>query len=683
MARRDKKDNYSEKSDAQMKEASAVQKWLMRIDHSKRYKKQVAERFHWAGLTEKYRGYFAGLQDSADIYVPALNYIFAFVKAEIPRLALRDPKITINPKKGSSILSAKILQKAINYLWRTKKIKRENKKNLLDSLLVGHSWFKTGYTGKFGTIEDANGKQYEFIESEDFFGYRVPYDNIFFNPDSNDPPYDCKWIAHEVWMPLAEVQENKDFKHTAELSPSIKDEGQVGDRDPVDSLRRFGPDDNMIKMYEVWDKMRGEIFTVTEGCEYFIRAPKAWPYEMKGFPFSFLRLNDDPWCPYGLPDTFMFEPQVMELIKIRAQEIDHIKRFNRQLLLAEGHMTQDAKDQFSMGITGAVLEVQANGRPIGDIVAPIPYPSIQTDIYAIEDRIQQDMTRTNGQTVTEQGGIQKTATRSLGELDSMNQGASNRREDKIDTIEDFIEDIASNLVALLQQFADMPFYVSVVGDEDMKTFIQEIQNRPSAQAKGAVTAASGFTFTKEDIQGEFDFEVVPGSTKPFDSAQKLQSMLQILDMLPKLGVQPGPITQFIGTEIAEELDMVGFQKAVQEEIEASKQRMAQADAQQQQQVQLMAAQQAADVQIKAEREATKQQELQLRAAELFNLHGGNTKEAPKEDKGPSESIAFKDLPPEGAVQMAKQAGITLTPEQVAAHQEAQKPVPAPGKPSGK
>ena len=90
-------------------------------------------------MTEKYRGYFAGLQDASDIYIPALNYIFAFIKAEIPRLALRDPKIAINPKKGSSLLSAKILQKAINYIWRTKKLKRENKKNILDVLLVGHS----------------------------------------------------------------------------------------------------------------------------------------------------------------------------------------------------------------------------------------------------------------------------------------------------------------------------------------------------------------------------------------------------------------------------------------------------------------------------------------------------------------------------------------------------------------
>jgi len=45
--------------------------------------------------------------------------------------------------------------------------------------------------------------------------------------------------------------------------------------------------------------------------------------------------------------------------------------------------------------------------------------------------------------------------------------------------------------------------------------------------------------------------------------------------------------------------------------------------------------------------------------------------APVEQKPPSESIAFKDLPPEGQAQMAAQAGIQLSPEQMAQHQAAQ------------
>ncbi len=93
-------------------------------------------------------------------------------------------------------------------------------------------------------------------------------------------------------------------------------------------------------------------------------------------------------------------------------------------------------------------------------------------------------------------------------------------------------------------------------------------------------------------------------------------MLQILDTLPKLGVQPGPITQYIGTEIAQELDMEGFKKAMQDEIEATKARMEAAQQQQDQQMHLQVAQNAADTQIKAEREATKQTQVQLQAFEI-------------------------------------------------------------------
>ena len=45
-------------------------------------------------------------------------------------------------------------------------------------------------------------------------------------------------------------------------------------------------------------------------------------------------------------------------------------------------------------------------------------------------------------------------------------------------------------------------------------------------------------------------------------------------------------------------------------------------------------------------------------------------------KGPSESINFKDLPPDGKTQMAAQAGIRLDAEAVAAHEVASSPTPA-------
>ena len=65
-----------------------------------------------------------------------------------------------------------------------------------------------------------------------------------------------------------------------------------------------------------------------------------------------------------------------------------------------------------------------------------------------------------------------------------------------------------------------------------------------------------------------------------------------------------------------------------------------------------------------------QQALQLLAAKA-----GGAK------KPPSESINFKDLPPDGKAQMADQAGIKLAPDAIAAHDAAQKE-PTPAKQGG-
>lgn len=61
-------------------------------------------------------------------------------------------------------------------------------------------------------------------------------------------------------------------------------------------------------------------------------------------------------------------------------------------------------------------------------------------------------------------------------------------------------------------------------------------------------------------------------------------------------------------------------------------------------------------------------ELQIKQVELERLMATPV-ESGEAHKPPSESISFKDLPPEGQAQMAAQAGIVLSPQEMAAHQE--------------
>ncbi len=595
---------------ADAKEKYDVKCWLDRITHSEQYRKKTAEFYRWRQLLEEYRGRYYALMQSTDIYIPMINLIYAFIKSEIPALYIQDPKIKVNPKKGSTQLGATIIEKALNHFWQAKRIKRENKKNILDTMTVGHSWFKTGYTGKFGVIEQAN-DVLEFIEDEDIFAYRIPWDAITFSPDANDPPYDCSWIAHQVWLPADELKQDKSYKHTENLEAQEPEKESMW-MNEIDDKLRYDPHSQRVSVYEIWDKKSKTKFVISKQSEYYLKKPAKWPYQLKGFPFSFLRLNDDPRNPYGIPDCFMFEQTVIELMKLTAQKMDHVKRFNRQLIARKGVLDETAKSRFQNSITGAVIEADIDSQEsISNVITPIPYPPLQTDIYNLENALKDYLVLISGKPYSEFGGKQDTSTRTIRELVEMQKGAGDRRAEKIDTIENFVTDISLNLISLFQTFLDLPFYVKLV-DEDPQAIAEALKIRPSAQKypDQSVTSKDGFTFTKDDILGDFDISVVPGSTTPMDIDGKNKVLMQILQMLPQLGAMPGgPVTQLIANELADNFDMPEIEAALKQEIQQSQQLKAQQQQQMQQAQQMQTAQAAAELQIKAEQQATKQNQV--------------------------------------------------------------------------
>jgi hypothetical protein len=604
-------------------EVEQVLKWHSAILAGEARRENYAKRYRWEDFIDQFKGHFHidELALDPEISIPPINLVFAYLKTEIPSLYLRDPHFEITPKQESSILSAKIREMAINYIWRQKRMKRESKKNIWDGKLVGHSWFKTGYTGKFMPIEDGNGHISEYVENEDFFGYRVSWKDISFNPEAIDPPHDCRWIAHRFFRPLADVQANERYSHTKELlgSPLIPDDHPQR-RTGVGS---DGSETLWVKMYEVWDIVNKQVFVVAEGLDRYLEKPKKWRYKMRGFPFSFLSFNPVNDEPYPVPDVYQFETQILELMKIRAMQLDHLKRFNRQMEAEKGALDDEAKVNLSQGRTGAVIEVNQIGK-----LQPISYPSIQTDIYAIEERVKEDLINVSGQSPMERGGAQKTTTRTIGELLEIQKGAKNRRSEQVDTMEDFLEDCARNLISLLMQYADTPFYIKLTGKESQE-LLQMLANRPSATKRGAVTTQEGFTFTKEDIQGEYDIDVKVGSTVPLDRENKINLLISILDLIPKLGAIPGgPVIGTLALEIASELDMPSIERAIQQEIQLQQKMKAEAEAKQQEAQRIEAAKFGVEKQLDADKiQSSQTGDLLKVLTTAINASGGNNKEA--------------------------------------------------------
>lgn len=588
------------KQQADLARKQKVKEWLAKYTAAKKYRNWIASRYRWKDFIDEFKGHFRIANGSADIQINALNYVFAYIKTEIPALYLKNPYLKVNAKKESSIQSARILEEALNYDWKHKRLKKENKKNIFDGKLIGHSWFKSGYTGKFGTVEDGNGDTQEFIESEDFFGYRVPWDSIVFSVDSTDPPHDSSFVAHDVWVDLEDAKANQKYKNTDKLTAQSRKPTNYSNSTSSADNQQYDSEEKKCCLIEFWDKKGTKLFTLSEGVDDYIEEPKDWPYEMRGYPFSYLCFNPVNDEPYGMSDVYMFEHQVLELTKLRAMELDHLKRGNRQFGY-DGQLTQEQRDSIAMGITGNVVE-----NINVDKFKALPYAPFQSDGYLIERSIKEDMINISGQSPQERGATQQTSTRTFRELAQIAKGAENRRAEQIDVVEDFVTDIAQKRIALLQQFADVPYYARITG-QNPQEIMQAIASRPSSQQPGAVTTEQGFTFTKEDIQGEFDVEPVPGSTAPMDKNTMISMIIDALQYLPALGVTPGgPVMGAIGRIIADFFQLPELKVAMEQEAQVQQQRAAAQQKQAQEAQQMQVAQQAAQSQIDAENAATKQ-----------------------------------------------------------------------------
>lgn len=606
------KDKYTEEEQVRNKLSEIKKARTLRDDMEKKYR--------WRELIKEYKGEFDLADGRYDMTILPVNLIFAYVKTELPSLYIRDPHIKINPKNRTSINTSKVLEIVINYIWRYKKLKREIKKCIIDALLIGHSWLKVGYTGKFGTAEDSSGKTVDTIEEEDIFAYHVDWESITFSCDSMDPPYDSKWISHAVWLSPDEVKNNPNYTNTENLPTAYEDKDLGDDISEIEKRHK-----GKIKLEEVWDIEKQQKYTICEGVDKFIEPPKPWPLAMRGMPFSMLKFNFTNEMSYGIPDVAMFEPQVLELIKVRSASLDHIKRYNRQLLTTPNNISDDEAAKLAKGITGSVINCEDPTK-----IMPLPYPPLQTDIYAIEERIKEDMINISGQSPQERGATQKTSTRTVAELNLMREGAVNRRSEKIDLVEDFVEEVAIKLVGLLQQFVDMPYYVRILGSKSPE-LQGAVQERASAGMESAVTNQGGFTFTAEDIEGEFDLETVSGSSTPLDIVEENKTLLQMVELAPKAGAIPGgPLMGAIAKKLIENTNMFELILALEAEQQAQQQNSAAQAAQAEEMKNLQIAQAASESQLDAENAATKANKVQMEFLKMMKESQAREEEVEKE-----------------------------------------------------
>lgn len=493
--------------------AEKLTKYKKHLAASKRWRREEAFDGTWKRLIDMYRGrHYEYASDEDRLLV---NIAFSTVNVIAPSVSVNYPKIAVNATKPDDAPKAVITEAVINYWWRHYKVKPEFRRAVKDFLVCGHGWMKCGYryieeeqVGQSDNAsDDVEGGETTSItvvtEDRPFVERVSPFD-VFVDPDATSMR-DVKWIAQRIRRPLAEVKADKRYAKRVreEVAPT------AGSRYADEPGKRRIYDDNYsyVEVWEYYDCRSKMMSVFAESGDQFLIPPKKMPYAF-GHPFVMIRNYDIPDHFYPLGDLEAIEPLQRELNETRTQMMNHRKRFSRKYLFKESAFDADGRGALESDYDNVLVPV-ASDEPLGNVIAPFPAVITPPEFYNQSELIQGDVEQITGVSEYQRGAlpeIRRTAT----EAAIMQDAANARAADKLATIEGAIQQVASRMVALAQQYMTGEQVARVVGSDGVPMWI---------------------TFDRDYISGNFDYEVEAGSTAPNNESFRRQMALQMVDAM--------------------------------------------------------------------------------------------------------------------------------------------------------
>jgi hypothetical protein len=487
--------------------------YKQRLEASKRWRKDEGYDEVWRRLTDLYKGH--QYEDYRDEDRLLVNIAFSTINIIAPNISVNFPKIAVNAVKPENAANAVIAEAVVNYWWKHRDVRTEFRRAVKDSLICGHGWIKSGYrfveeevvgqdTEVSDPVEGGEMTSTTVILEDSPFAERVSPMDVFVDPDATSMR-DIKWIAQRIRRPIRDVKNDKRYAKVA------RDEVQVMaiSRYADDPSRKKINDKNegYAEIFEFYDVANKSMSVFCEGAENFLVKPTPMPYSF-GQPFVMLRNYDVPDHFYPIGDLESIEPLQKELNETRTQMMNHRKKYSRKYLYKESAFDGMGRAALESDDDNVMVPVISDDALSG-VVANFPALINPPDFYDQTATIIGDIDRVSGVSEIQRGGtteIRRTATES-----ALVQDASNARTaDKLAMVEQAISEVGRRMVALARQYMTGEQVARVTGKDGEPVWVQ---------------------FDRDYLEGDFDFEVVAGSTQPHNESFRRQMALQMVDAM--------------------------------------------------------------------------------------------------------------------------------------------------------
>lgn len=536
----------------------ADQRWLAdcraRLDVAKEFRKnQQLDTTDglWRRMIDLYRGkHFAPGMKTEDRI--AVNICFSTINVIGPAVSINHPKIVVNARDNEAADAALVAEAAVNYGWIKWGVHPQFRRAVDDFLILGFGWLKVGwafeedevplsdeeYTKAFAKAVQSH----EQKAAEDPYGaYVIPDDDAIAEglPTTRivvqrDQPFvervspfdvfvdaeatslqDAKWVAQRVVRPLVDVRKDPRYK------PSVREKVGADSRlkdeyRPVSDQER-DKDFARCTIWEFYDLRANTVCVFAHSGDDFLVSPVENPMPFP-HPFVMLRNYEVPDQFYPMGELEALEPLQHELNKTRSAMMNDRKQYRRKYLYRSSAFSKSGVSALSSDNDNEMVPVEGT-IPFQDAIMPMPSQTMPPQLYEQSETIENDINHITALSEYQRGAlpeIRRTAT----EASIIQDAANARAAHKLALVENSMAEVARKVVQVMQSFQDQDDITRITAKNGQPVWV---------------------AYSREELEGEFDFTIAAGSTQPKNDTARRQQAMQMMQALGPLAVPGGPV----------------------------------------------------------------------------------------------------------------------------------------------
>jgi hypothetical protein len=465
------------------------------------------------------------------------NKIFAVANQLESECAASDPTAKLYPRGGitsseaaaRSAANARLIEPLIAYDIQALDFGSQFNDALVDHFFAPCGWIRAGFTPRDEVFSEDERRQ-RSVRLNPYASERpdrpwirrwAPWDVVpdpdcyRFNPDGG-----MRWVAFRSIMTLEEIKKNpgmSDVKGLNERGGNVAHPFRPMDEQVSTYGTEEGdPDRNRyVEVFTVYEAIERTWFQITlDGPTGALRKQDDWPIPWEWLPVRALVVNQQRDTPWGVPLLANVYPIQRELNRLRTMMSWLVNNIRRLIVVSSQGMEEGEKRKLESAMLTEILESKGSPREVIQAVQTGGFPQ---ELLQYEQLLEEDIRENLG--ISRMGRGQRINVESATEAGFVQDGQDVNVDRVIRKYEKFWKDgLFLHLQGRRATFSDMESELyPLVGKTDVDGLVQWAQ------------------ITASELHGDFDFEIVPGSTRRRSRRREEAEALMRLQQAAQLG----------------------------------------------------------------------------------------------------------------------------------------------------